>query len=155
MATKAAPAYSFNDVYPLPIGVKVRLVEGRDFSTVLPRNSRIPCSVKRTYYTVKDNQSAVKVSIYEGEEQLVANNFSLGDFEMNLPPGTPKDEPFDVHMNLDDDGILHVKYEFRKNNTVKELIVNETKGRLTTAEISNFKMEELEFYTLSSEDLEY
>jgi L1 cell adhesion molecule like protein len=150
MTQNETPGYSFKDVYPLPIGVKVKMVDGRDFSTVLPKNSPIPCSATKTYYTVQNDQPAVKIAIYEGEEPLVCNNFSLGDFEMGLPPHTPKDTCFTVRMSLDEDGILHVKSEDPTSKTQRQLVVNETKGRLSQKDIENFKMEELDFYTFSS-----
>ena len=62
------------DVTPLSLGIET---VGGLMDTILPRNSKIPASVGRNYTTSVDGQANLKVSIYQGERELVEHNLSL------------------------------------------------------------------------------
>ncbi len=94
------------DVTPLSLGIET---VGGLMDTILPRNSKIPAAVGRNYTTSIDGQKNLKVSIFQGERDLVENNRKLGEFILsNIPPmpaGIPKIE---IKFFLDADGILKV-----------------------------------------------
>jgi molecular chaperone HscA len=94
------------DIAPLSLGIETI---GGLMDTIIPRNSKIPLQLAKNYTTSKDGQKNLKISIYQGERELVKDNIKLGEFILNdLPPmaaGLPKIE---VKFHIDVDGILSV-----------------------------------------------
>lgn len=94
------------DVTPLSLGIETM---GGLMDVLIPRNSKIPTQVNRTYTTQKDGQTGINVNIYQGERDLVKDNRILGDFLLKgipqMPAGMPKVE---ITFQLDADGILQV-----------------------------------------------
>jgi heat shock 70kDa protein 1/2/6/8 len=64
-------------VTPLSLGIEL---EGREMSTLIKRNTPIPCRKSRTYSTVEDYQTSIDVVVYEGERRSVDSNHKLGEF---------------------------------------------------------------------------
>merc|ERR1711939_776207 len=67
------------DVTPLSLGIEL---EGGVMSTIIARNSTLPCKQTETYTTVCDNQTRLEVVIYEGERYKVKDNNLLGRFDL-------------------------------------------------------------------------
>jgi molecular chaperone DnaK (HSP70) len=94
------------DVIPLSLGIRIK--DGL-ISKIIPKNTNIPCSAKKLYSTIEDNQKSVKIDIYEGEREFDKDNHFLGSFILNdIQPalrGIPKIE---VSFDVDTDGILTI-----------------------------------------------
>ena len=94
------------DVTPLSLGIET---VGGLMDTIIPRNSKVPIRVGRQYTTSVDGQKNLRISVYQGERDLVEHNRKLGEFLLkNIPPmvaGLPKIE---VYFMLNADGILTV-----------------------------------------------
>lgn len=95
------------DVTPLSLGIET---VGGLMDTIIARNTKVPIKAGRQYTTSVDGQKNLKVSVYQGERDLVADNRKLGEFVLrNIPPmaaGLPKIE---IHFLLNADGILKVR----------------------------------------------
>ncbi len=95
------------DVTPLSLGIET---VGGLMDTIIPRNSKIPSKVGRNYTTSVDGQKNLKISVFQGERDLVNDNRKLGEFILRnipaMPAGIPKIE---IQFILDADGILIVK----------------------------------------------
>jgi molecular chaperone HscA len=95
------------DITPLSLGIET---VGGLMDTIIPRNSKVPSKVGRNYTTSVDGQTKLKVSVFQGERDLVAFNRKLGEFILSgippMPAGLPKIE---IQFLLDADGILKVK----------------------------------------------
>jgi len=95
------------DVTPLSLGIET---VGGLMDTLIPRNSKIPSNAARQYTTSVDGQVNLKVSVYQGERDLVSDNRKLAEFILNnipaMPAGLPKIE---IGFTIDADGILQVK----------------------------------------------
>lgn len=95
------------DVTPLSLGIET---VGGLMDTIIPRNSKVPHRAGRQYTTSVDGQKNLRVSVFQGERDLVEHNRKLGEFTLrNIPPmsaGLPKIE---VQFIIDADGILTVK----------------------------------------------
>ena len=76
------------DVTPLSMGIETL---GGIMSYLIKKNTPIPCSADKTYYTVSDCQDEAEVEIFEGERKLTAENKRLGGFTVTgitqLPAG--------------------------------------------------------------------
>ncbi len=114
------------DVTPLSLGIET---VGGLMDTIIPRNSKIPTKVGRQYTTSVDGQKNLKVSVYQGERDLVANNRLLGSFILkNIPPmpaGLPK---IDIAFYLDADGILKVRAKELRSEVEQTITVKSAYG---------------------------
>ncbi|MBK7863463.1 MAG: Hsp70 family protein [Archangiaceae bacterium] len=123
-AIKSGNSIMIADVAPFTLGVKVagnakdQMVSGL-FSPIIPRNCKVPVSRTESYYTTYDNQRAVDVEIYQGEDRFVRNNTFLDMYTVDgLMPKPKGEESIDITFTYDINGILNVKT--RINSTGKE-----------------------------------
>ncbi len=94
------------DVTPLSLGIETL---GGVFTKLIERNTTIPTKKSQIFSTAADNQTAVDISILQGERPLAKDNHPLGRFQligiMPAPRGVPQIE---VAFDIDANGILSV-----------------------------------------------
>ena len=114
------------DVTPLSLGVRV---SGGLFSKLIEKNSTIPCRKKAVYTTANDQQSAVHIRVYQGENPLAADNIFLGDFELvNISP-QPKGVPqIEVSFDIDANGILRVRAQDKASGQLQQIRIAPNSG---------------------------
>jgi molecular chaperone DnaK len=94
------------DVTPFALGIETA---GGFFKPVIEKNTTVPCAESRTFTTVKDGQTEVKIMIRQGESKLSAENDLLGEFTLTGIREAEKMVPrIDVTFRVDSNGILHV-----------------------------------------------
>ena len=107
------------DITPLSLGIETM---GGLMDVILPRNSKVPARVGRSYTTSVDGQRNLKVAVYQGERDLVEHNRKLGEFILRgippMPAGLPKIE---IHFILDADGILRVRAKELRSGVEQEV----------------------------------
>ena len=95
------------DITPLSLGIETM---GGLMEVLVPRNSKVPMQVGRQYTTHVDGQSSMRISVYQGERDLVKDNRKLAEFNLTGIPGMPAGLPkVDIQFLLNADGILVVK----------------------------------------------
>ena len=95
------------DVTPLSLGIETM---GGLMDVMIPRNSKIPNKASRQYTTHKDGQSGMKISVFQGERDMVNDNRKLAEFNLTGIPGMPAGLPkVEVSFLINADGILVVK----------------------------------------------
>ena len=95
------------DITPLSLGIETM---GGLMDVLIPRNSKIPNKAARQYTTHKDGQSGMKISVYQGERDMVKDNRKLAEFNLTGIPGMPAGLPkVEVNFLINADGILVVK----------------------------------------------
>ncbi|XP_026422578.1 heat shock 70 kDa protein 18-like isoform X2 [Papaver somniferum] len=135
------------DVTPLSLGVQTL---GGAMNVLIPRNTTIPTSRKNVYTTNVDNQSSVKIQVYEGERARTLDNNLLGEFVLDGIPPAPRGVPnLTVSFDMDADGILNVLAEDKTTRNTNKITITNNKGRLSTYEIQRL-VQEAEIY--KSED---
>ncbi|CAL8135168.1 unnamed protein product [Orchesella dallaii] len=134
---------SIRDVTPMSLGIKMSNKGIHDiFSVIIPKNTKIPHSFTKTYFTGYDDQEVVRIEVYQGENTVASKNKLLGEFTLeDIPPGKAGEQEIDVSMEVDYMGILHVKGVCKSTNSSKEITVTvkEEKGRLTEAQKKKLK----------------
>jgi len=121
------------DVTPLSLGIEL---EGKQMSTLIKRNTPIPCKKTRTYTTVDDWQAEIDVVVYEGERAHVDANNKLGSFVITGVQRARAGEPkVDVTFALDANGILNVEARDQITNAEARAEIKAEKGRLTSEDI--------------------
>ncbi|OXA61075.1 uncharacterized protein LOC110842700 [Folsomia candida] len=126
-----------SDVAPLSLGIEVK---GGGFSTIIKRNTKVPCNKTEVYVTTVDQQTTVNISIYEGEDRVATNNNLLGNFVMTgIPPARAGRESIDVTMSCDAEGILHVTALCRSTGGTKDITIKSQRTGLTEEEVKDLK----------------
>lgn len=132
------------DVTPLSLGIET---VGGLMDTIIARNTKVPIKAGRQYTTSVDGQTNLKVAVYQGERDLVADNRKLGEFVLRgIPPmaaGIPKIE---IHFLLNADGILKVRAKELRSGVEQTVEVRspyglseEEMGRMLLESIQNAK----------------
>nr|MCU0713303.1 molecular chaperone DnaK [Pirellula sp.] len=67
------------DVTPLTLGIET---EGGVLTALIERNTTIPVEKKQVFSTAADGQTAVTVSVYQGERKMASQNRVLGQFNL-------------------------------------------------------------------------
>jgi molecular chaperone DnaK len=93
------------DSDPLRFGLRAD-----QFSPILRRNSQIPATRSEVYRTLVENQKAVEIEVYQGEDPRCSRNTPIGAFVFALAPA-PRHSPVVVELSYDLDGIIHVVVE--------------------------------------------
>jgi molecular chaperone HscA len=135
------------DITPLSLGIETM---GGLMDVLIPRNSKIPNKAGRQYTTQKDGQSGMRISVYQGERDLVQDNRKLAEFKLTnipaMPAGLPKVE---VSFLIDADGILKVSATELRSGVAQSIEVKPQYG-LTDAEVEKMLLDSL---THAKEDI--
>ena len=94
------------DITPLSLGLETM---GGLMDVLIPRNSKIPTKVGRQYTTYVDGQGSMRISVFQGERDMVKDNRKLAEFNLTGIPGMPAGLPkVEVNFLINADGILVV-----------------------------------------------
>ncbi|MDB4347442.1 Fe-S protein assembly chaperone HscA [Bacteroidia bacterium] len=120
------------DVTPLSLGIEM---VGGLMDVIIPRNSKVPTMVGKEYTTSVDGQVNLKVTIYQGERELVKDNRKLAEFTLSNIPAMPAGFPkIEIKFMLNADGILNVSAHEERSGMQQEIIVKPSYG-LTDQEV--------------------
>jgi molecular chaperone HscA len=128
------------DITPLSLGIETM---GGLMDVLVPRNAKIPTSVGRQYTTHVDGQGSMRISVYQGERDLVKDNRKLAEFNLTGIPGMPAGLPkVEVQFLIDADGILIVKAKELRSGVEQSIEVKPQFG-LTDAEVEQMLLDSL------------
>jgi molecular chaperone DnaK len=113
------------------------------FSVIIPRNSVVPVSRSQVYSTLMDNQEAVEIEVFQGENVVAQENVPLGSFKVeNLPPKPAGGIQVEVHFDFDLNGILTVTTTEKGKGQQGTLVVNNAgMQRLSSHELKQARAE--------------
>ncbi|HMT75166.1 MAG TPA: Fe-S protein assembly chaperone HscA, partial [Chitinophagaceae bacterium] len=128
------------DITPLSLGIETM---GGLMDVLIPRNSKIPTKAGRQYTTQKDGQSGMRVSVYQGERDLVKDNRKLAEFNLTGIPGMPAGLPkVEVSFLINADGILVVTAKELRSGVSQSVEVKPQYG-LTDEEVEEMLMDSI------------
>ncbi len=128
------------DITPLSLGIETM---GGLMDVLIPRNSKIPTSVGRQYTTHKDGQGSMRISVFQGERDLVKDNRKLAEFNLTGIPGMPAGLPkVEVQFLIDADGILVVKAKELRSGIEQSIDVKPQFG-LTDEEVESMLLDSI------------
>lgn len=128
------------DISPLSLGIETM---GGLMDVLIPRNTKIPFKVGRQYTTQKDGQGSMRISVFQGERDLVKDNRKLAEFSLTGIPGMPAGLPkVEVSFLINADGILTVKAKELRSGAEQSIEVKPQYG-LTDAEVERMLMESI------------
>jgi len=114
------------DVTPLSLGLETL---GGVFTKLIEKNTTIPCKKSQTFSTAENNQSAVTISVYQGERSMAADNKHLGNFDLVGIPPAPKGVPqIEVTFDIDSNGIVKVSAKDKGTGKEQQIQINSSGG---------------------------
>ena len=147
------------DVCPFTLGTEVVVerengsMEPGHFCPIIERNTVIPASRTETLYTIRDNQTKLRVNVLQGESRFAANNVSLGELEIDVPKAKAGEEAIEVTYTYDVNAILEVEVRVvSTDRKVKQVIKNQDTD-MTDEEIAK-RFEELSYLKIHPRDQE-
>jgi molecular chaperone DnaK len=120
------------DVTPQTLGM---MIAGGLFEPIIPKDTTVPTARTKTFTTSRDNQTAVKILVMQGEHEQADQNELLGEFILTglrrAPAGMVEIE---VTFEINADGIVSVHAKDLETGKEQSITVTATSG-LTKEEI--------------------
>ena len=124
------------DVTPLSLGIET---EGGIFTKLVERNTTVPTERKQVFSTAADSQTAVTVSVYQGERPMARDNRLLGQVNLEGIPPAPRGTPqIEVKFDIDANGILNVSAKDLGSNKEQTVKIEQSSG-LNESEIERMR----------------
>jgi molecular chaperone DnaK len=126
------------DVTPLSLGIATY---GGHFARLIERNTKVPTSRKEIFTTTRDDQTAVKVRVLQGENERADENDLLGEFILSgIPPAAKGECEIAVTFDIDANGIVSVSAKDLGTNQAQSIQVN-PRGLLSEEEVEKLSSE--------------
>ena len=114
------------DITPLSLGLETA---GDLMDIIVPRNSKIPTSAAREYTTQADGQVNMRISVYQGERDIVKDNRLLATLNLKgIPPMPAGLAKVQVSFIINADGLLTVKAKELRSGTEQSIDVKPRAG---------------------------
>jgi len=126
--------YSFGISY---VGMLDDVPSDNCYRPIIFRNAPLPTSQTEPYGTVLDDQEAVEVSIYQGDDPYALNNILVGRFRAGGLSRAPAGNEILVRMDLDLNGILRVAATEKRTGLSKQITIEGATTALSQGEIAN------------------
>ncbi|XZE36669.1 molecular chaperone DnaK [Pirellulaceae bacterium SH501] len=126
------------DVTPLTLGIET---EGGVLTALIERNTTVPVEKKQVFSTAADGQTAVTVSVFQGERKMAQQNRLLGQFNLEGIEPQPRGVPqIEVKFDIDQNGILNVSAKDLKSSKQASVKIEQSSG-LSKDEIERMRRE--------------
>jgi molecular chaperone DnaK len=137
------------DVTPHTLGI---MVVGGYFEELIPQNTTVPTSRSKPFTTVRDNQTAVKILVLQGESRRAEDNELLGEFILTgLRRAGAGEIEVEVTFEINADGIVSVHAKDVETGKEQSITVTATSG-LTEDEIDDMMVDASDFAVTRRED---
>lgn len=130
------------DVCSFTLGTEVAVDRGNGqferghFCPIIERNTVIPASRTERFYTLRDDQDKISVSVLQGESRFADNNLLLGELTINVPKKKAGEEAVDVTYTYDINSILEVEVTVISTGEKKKAIIKGKDNGMTDEEIA-------------------
>jgi molecular chaperone DnaK len=130
------------DVTPHSLGI---MVAGGYFHKLIDRNTTVPTSKGHVFTTIRDDQTSVKILVFQGESERAEENEMLGEFVLSgLRKARRGDVEVEVTFGISADGIVNVAAKDLETGTEQSITLVASSG-LTEAEIQRMAGENKDY----------
>ena len=135
------------DVCPHSLGTRVVEDDGRGgfmgdvFLPIIERNTVVPASRVRAVYTVSNNQTALRIDVYQGESRMCSQNIQLGGIEIPIPARKAGEVCANIRYTYDVNGILDVDIDVEQAGISRNLVIKKLAGDVSEEEIARRRAE--------------
>lgn len=138
------------DVTPHTLGI---MVVGGYFEDLIPQNTTVPTTGRsKLFTTVRDNQTAVKILVLQGESRRAEENELLGEFILTGLRRAPAGQvEVEVTFDINADGIVSVHAKDVETGKEQSITVTATSG-LTSDEIDEMMVDAQKYAVSRRED---
>ncbi len=145
------------DVSPWSFGVSyVGYLEGVQtdhcFKAVIARNTPLPANRTESFFTIQDEQEAVRMSIFQGEDLNALRNIFIGDFLVEGLSPVPAPNEILCRMDLDLDGILRVTATEKTTGLSKQTTIDRANAALGEPDLTKSRARVRELFGDTKED---
>ena len=95
-----------------------RVIQNR---IILNKNTPLPCETSQTFYTLKEGQAEVEVTITQGEGSDAEFVNRIATYKFELPPDRPAECPIKVTYSYDVNQRMQCKFEDVESGRVLEV----------------------------------
>ena len=147
------------DVCPFTLGTEVvrewekGYFENGVFCPIIERNTIIPASRTERLYTVRDDQTKIRVNVLQGESRFAKNNLSLGELNIEVPSAPAGEEAVDVTYTYDINSILEVEVKVVSTGKKEKQVFGGKNADMTPEEIAA-RFETLSYLKIHPRDRE-
>lgn len=147
------------DVCSFTLGTEVvverdnRVMEIGHFFPIIERNTVIPASRTERLYTVRDQQTQIRVNVLQGESRFAKNNLTLGELNIRIPAAKAGTEAVDVTYTYDINSILEVEVTVVSTEEKQRKIFNSRNIDMTDIEITE-RINELSYLKIRPREQE-
>jgi molecular chaperone DnaK len=114
------------DVTPLSLGIETY---GGITTKLIQRNTTIPTKKSQIFSTAEDNQTAVDISVLQGEREFAKDNKLLGRFRLDGIPSAPRGLPqIEVTFDMDANGIVNVSAKDKATGKEQKITITNSGG---------------------------
>ena len=114
------------DVTPLSLGIETL---GGVFTRLIDRNTTIPSKESQVFSTAEDNQSAVTISVFQGEREMAQDNKPLGQFNLEgIAPARRGIPQIEVTFDIDANGIVNVSAKDKATGKEQKITIQASGG---------------------------
>lgn len=139
------------DVTPHSLGI---MVVGGYFHRLIDRNTTVPTSKSHVFTTIRDDQTSVKILVFQGESDRAEENELLGEFVLSGLRKAKKGEvEVEVTFEISADGIVSVSAKDLETGQQQSITVVASSG-LTESEIERMAGESRDFLVAQRTELE-
>lgn len=115
------------DVCPLTLGIETA---GGVMTPLIKRNTTIPTKKSQVFSTYADNQTQVKIRIFQGERAMTRDCDLLGEFDLGGIPPMPRGVPqIEIAYDVDANGILNVSASEKSTGKSNKITITNDKSR--------------------------
>ena len=138
----------FTDVCSHSIGVVVINDQGMEENEkIILRNSKLPMEKEECFLTVAENQKKLELTVTEGEFKELTDVTIIGKYDIELPPGVPKNSRIVLKISLDIRQLIHIhislpevgveqEYHMKRIANMDEEVVKNVTGMLRAVKVS-------------------
>jgi molecular chaperone HscC len=129
------------DVCPYTLGIAAHTELSRDqndltMAPLIKRNTVVPVSRNSYFGTMQDNQTELKLMVFQGEAIRPDGNIKLGEMSVRVPRAPAGDEGIDVRFTYDINGILEVEVKIMSTEQKSTKVFQSRETSMSDAEIA-------------------